>query len=69
MKQSQRLPRQANFNLTLMSSNLGNNFIDAFESIDGDGGINEKNSDELISRKIEIKFSENLNWPSTNDIS
>ena len=52
-----------------MSSNLGNDFIDAFETIDGDGGIIEKNSDELISRKIEIKFSENLNWPSTNDIS
>jgi len=49
-----------------MSSNTGNEFIEGFEGINGKEGVIDKNSDEIISRKIEIKVPENLNWSSTN---
>ena len=49
-----------------MSSVSENEFMDEFEAIDGkDMNIN-KISNEIVSRKIEIKVPDNLNWSSKN---
>lgn len=37
--------------------------------INGNEELLEKNSDEIISRKIDIKVPENLNWSSKTVIS
>lgn len=48
----------------------GNVFIGEFEAVDDEHGASaniDKNSDEIISRKIGIKVPENLNWSSKNE--